>query len=84
MSSKREEVKAFERLKELFPARNVSLDCRYESWHIDPYYECYLQGEGKEECSFGRGNTPNEAIDALLKKRKEVLDKLKAKAELSS
>ena len=84
MSSKREEAKAFERLKRLLPGRDVSLEIMYKSWIRDFYYETYLAGLESEDASFGKGDTADAAVDDLIAKRKEVLDKLKAKAESES
>jgi len=76
MSSKKEEAKAYERLRKVFPGCNVSLDCRHESWYPKPYYRAYADSSDGVGGSFGQGDTPNEAIDNLIRRKEELKQKM--------
>jgi len=68
-------------MRKTFPGRNYSLDLRLESWNPKPYYQAYLQGKDDEEYTFSaNSDTPNEAVESLIQKRKEVLKAKEAKA----
>uniref|UniRef100_A0A6M3LQ64 Uncharacterized protein n=1 Tax=viral metagenome TaxID=1070528 RepID=A0A6M3LQ64_9ZZZZ len=75
MSTKEEELKAFERLKNTFPERNVELSLHYSSWHKEPYYYCYVgSAEGRLAVS-GLDKTtltPSDAVDYIIRKEEET------------
>lgn len=69
MSSKREEVAAFKRLRKAFPDVNCALECWYTSWYKELRYYCTVPSVGSTI-----GNcTPNvnEAVDLMIKMKGE-------------
>ena len=75
MTSKKEEKAAFEKLKKLFPNREVALECKYCNWIPHPVYYAYASGKGEDNaiCTIStRHLTPKDAIDDLISQRKEV------------
>lgn len=72
MSTKKEEAKAFEKLKKAFPGENVSLDCLHDSWILKPHYKVYVASNEVHPYCFENGQTADETVNKTIA-RKEVL-----------
>ena len=75
MASKREEKVAFEKLKKMYPGRNVQLSCVNSSWYDRPMYDIYIgDGPGKGGISTCGTTcyTIKEVMELAIKKEAEA------------
>lgn len=75
MVSKREEEKAFEKLKEAYPNEDTSLEVHYCSWIVDIEYNAYIGNEDVKKAISNYGGSfisPMAAVDDIIKRRKEI------------
>ena len=69
MSSKKEEIAAFERLKKAFPENDVSLTADLCSWRKGLSYHATVNGF-RSTCGELK-NTADEAVDLIIEWKKE-------------
>jgi len=83
MSSKREEKAAFETLKKEFPNTLISLQCEYATHReYAPSYYVTICGDGVDVSGVGSPSpTVKEAVDLIIKLRKEALERQKEEAK---
>ena len=76
MSSKKEEAKAYEKLKKAFPEADISLTCRYASYCDSIIYETYNSKTKFFEAGIDKGQTADEAVNNLIRRKEELKQKM--------
>ncbi len=73
MSSRREEIREFRRLKKSFPNADVSITVKYCTWCTAPLYQAYTSNEPEHYLAIVGSTkyTAKEAVDDVIEKARK-------------